>query len=204
MDDRHSPVTTLLAASRAGDPQAVGHLLENYRPLLRVLADREIGMRLQAKVDASDLVQQTMLEAVRALPEFRGASEGEWQAWLRRILARRISHEVRRHRGTLMRGAANEVSIDQSLAQSSQRLRAMLAAEQTSPSQQAMGNERTVAIAAVLDRLPADYREVIVLRNLEGLSHEEVARRMKRSPGAVRMLWLRALARLREELPGEL
>lgn len=177
--------------------------MQNYRPLLRLLADRELGTRLQAKVDASDIVQQAMLEAIRGLSDFRGDSEGEWQAWLRRILARQISREVRRHRGTLKRGAANEVSIDQSLAQSSQRLGAMLAVDQTSPSQHAIGNERAAAVAEVLDRLPADYRKVIALRNLEGLPHEEVARRMNRSVGAVRMLWLRALAQLREELPKE-
>lgn len=201
MDARSSNVTTLLTACRAGDAEAAGRLLETHRSLLRLLADRELGARLQAKVDASDIVQQTMLEAIRGLPAFRGTSEAEWEAWLRRILARRISHEVRRHRGTLMRGAANEISIDQSLAQSSQRLGSMLGANQTSPSQRAIGNERAAAVAEVLDRLPPDYREVIVLRNLESLPHEEVARRMGRSPSAVRMLWMRALARLRDELP---
>lgn len=194
----------LLAACRAGNAEAAGRLLEKYRSLLRLLADQELGARLKAKVDASDVVQQAMLEAIRGLPGFLGASEPEWEAWLRRILARRISHEVRRHRGTLMRGAANEISIDQSLAQSSQRLGAMLRGDQTSPSQRAIGNERAAAVAEVLDRLPPDYREVIVLRNLEGLPHEEVARRMKRSPGAVRMLWLRALAQLRDELPADI
>jgi RNA polymerase sigma-70 factor (ECF subfamily) len=86
------------------------------------------------------------------------------------------------------------------LAQSSQRLGRVLAAPGSSPSQQAMRHEKEVVLADLLARLPDDYREVIVLRNLEGLSHEEVARRMGRNVGAVRMLWTRALARLRQEL----
>jgi RNA polymerase sigma-70 factor (ECF subfamily) len=92
------------------------------------------------------------------------------------------------------------VSLEQALAQSSQRLGEVLAASGSSPSQQAARHEQEVRLADVLARLPADYREVIILRNLEGLSHEEVARRMGRQVGAVRMLWVRALAGLRDEL----
>src|SRR5205807_1438647 len=93
-----------------------------------------------------------------------------------------------------------EVSLEQALAQSSQQLGDMLAASGSSPSRQAVRREQEVILAEVLARLPEDYREVIILRNLEGLTHEEVARRMQRNSGAVRMLWVRALARLREEL----
>ena len=108
--------------------------------------------------------------------------------------------DLRRYRGRQKRDVAREVSLEQSLAESSGRLGSLLAASGTSPSQQAARHEQEVLLAAALARLPDDYREVVILRNLEGLSHEEVARRMDRSAGAVRMLWVRALTRLREEL----
>jgi RNA polymerase sigma-70 factor, ECF subfamily len=92
------------------------------------------------------------------------------------------------------------VSMNQSLLRSSEWLSEALAGSVSSPSLQAARNEQELLLAEVLTRLPDDYREVIVLRNLEGLSHEEVARRMGRGAGAVRMLWVRALARLRQEM----
>lgn len=92
-----------------------------------------------------------------------------------------------------------EVSFDQQLSQSSQRLGDMLAATGTSPSQKVAQREQELLLAGLLDRLPEDYRNVLILRHLEGLSHDDVARRMGRQPGAVRMLWVRALARLRAE-----
>jgi RNA polymerase sigma-70 factor (ECF subfamily) len=177
-------------------------LLERYRDWLLLLARLQIGRRLQGKLDASDLVQLAMLEAVRAGPQFRGESEAEVLAWLRGILAHVLAHEVRRYAGTQQRDVGREVSLEQELTASSARLGALLAAEQTSPSEAAARREQSVVLADALARLPADYREVIVLRNLEGLSHEEVAAQMGRGAGAVRMLWVRALARLRQELQG--
>jgi hypothetical protein len=109
---------------------------------------------------------------------------------------------MRRYHGSQQRDLAREVSLEEALAQSSQRLENLLAASHSSPSQQAAQREQEMLVAAMLARLPEDYREVIILRNFEGLSHEEVARRMNRSIGAVRMLWVRALARLRQELQG--
>jgi RNA polymerase sigma-70 factor (ECF subfamily) len=116
------------------------------------------------------------------------------------VLARVLAHEVRRYHGTLQRDLDREVSFEQALASSSQRLGDLLAASGTSPSQQAARHEQELILAEVLARLPDDYREVILLRNLEGLSHEAIAQHLGRSPGAVRMLWVRALARLRQEL----
>jgi RNA polymerase sigma-70 factor (ECF subfamily) len=174
--------------------------LERYRDWLLLLARLQLDRRLQAKVAASDVVQITLLEAGRAFPQFRGGSEAELLAWLRGILAHVLAHEVRRYAGTQQRDPRREVSLEQELAESSARLGGVLAAEQTSPSEAAARHEQSLALADALARLPADYREVIVLRNLEELSHEEVAARMRRGVGAVRMLWVRALARLRQEL----
>jgi RNA polymerase sigma-70 factor (ECF subfamily) len=190
----------LLQALHSGDAAAQGEILLRYQPWLRLLARLQLDSRFQGKFDPSDVVQQTFLEAYRAFPQFRGQTEPELRAWLRQILAHVLAHEIRRYHGTQQRDLDREVSLDQALAQSSQRLGEMLAAPGSSPSQQAARHEQELLLATVLARLPDDYREVIILRNLEGLSHEEVARRMQRNVGAVRMLWVRALARLREEL----
>jgi RNA polymerase sigma-70 factor, ECF subfamily len=199
LDSLTSP-QTLLAAFRAGRVEAGGELLRRFEAWLKLLARLEIDTQYRGKFDESDVVQQVLLEAVRDLPKFRGLTEAEFTAWLRRILAHVLAHEFRRYRGTQKRDIRQEVSLDQTLQRSSERLGQMLAASISSPSQQAVRGEQELLLADVLDRLPADYREVIILRNLEDLSHEEVARRMGRNVGAVRMLWVRALARLREEV----
>jgi RNA polymerase sigma-70 factor (ECF subfamily) len=190
----------LLSAQRDGDEAARAAVLEPFQPWLRLLARLQIDAEFQGKFDPSDIAQQTMLEAYRDLPKFRGQSEPELLAWLRQILAHVLGHEIRRHRGTQQRDLSREVSLEQSLAQSSLRLGAILADSGPSPSQQAVAREQEVRLAEVLARLPEEYREVIVLRNLEELPHEEIAQRMGRSVGAVRMLWLRALAELRSEI----
>lgn len=190
----------LLDALRRGDAAAQGQILARFQSWLHLLARLQIDSRFQGKFAPSDIVQQTLLEACRGLPQFRGQTEAELSAWLRQILAHVLAHEVRRYRGTQQRDLDREVSLEQSLAESSLRIGAVLAAPGTSPSEQAARHEQEVMLADVLSRLPDDYREVITLRDLEGLPHEEVARRMNRGVGAVRMLWVRALARLRQEL----
>lgn len=174
--------------------------LERYRNWLRFLTRLQVEPRFQAKFDPSDIVQQTMLEAVRDWLSFRGATEAERAAWLRQILARVLLHEMRRFGGVQRRDIDREESLDHALADSSRRLRDALAAPGSSPSEQASRHELELRLADALARLPADYAEVILLRNVEGLSHDDIAQRMGRGVGAVRMLWVRALARLRREL----
>jgi RNA polymerase sigma-70 factor (ECF subfamily) len=193
----------LLDAVRHGDVTGPGQILLRYEPWLKLLARLEVDTRFQGKFSGSDIVQQTLLEACRDLPQFRGGSEGELLAWLRQILAHVLAHEIRRYRGTQQRDIDLEVSLEDSLRQSSLRLGQALADSEPSPSEQAVHREQELRLADVLARLPADYREVIILRNLEGLSHEDVARRMNRGVGAVRMLWVRALAQLRTAMQSE-
>jgi RNA polymerase sigma-70 factor (ECF subfamily) len=181
-----------LRALRQGEPAALDELVRRYRDALLQLARARLGAGLQARFDASDVVQLALLEAVRALPGFRGESEAELAAWLRGVLVQVLAHEVRRHAGTQQREVGREVSVE--------ALAELFPADQTSPSQAADRREQQRRLSEALDRLPADYRAVIVWRNLEGLSHEEVAARLGRGVGAVRMLWVRALARLKEEL----
>jgi RNA polymerase sigma-70 factor, ECF subfamily len=185
--------------SQGNDAEPPDVLLK-YRDWLGLLARMQVGDRYRARFDPSDVVQQTMLEAVRAWPRFRGQTDGELAAWLRQILARVLAHEFRRHGGVKARDLGREVSLDRALAESSYRLGNVLADPATSLGVRIERQEGERRLAEVLERLPADYREVILLRNMEGLSHEEVARRMDRGVGAVRMLWVRALARLRQEI----
>ena len=181
------------------DSPAVAEL-ERYRSWLGLLARLQVEPRFRAKFDPSDIVQQTLLEAVRDWPKFRGRSEAELAAWLRQILAHVLLHEVRHFAGAQRRDVGREISLDQALAESSRQLGAALQAPGSSPSEAASRHELELQLADALACLPADYAEIILLRNVEGLSHEQAAERMGRGVGAVRMLWVRALARLKEEL----
>lgn len=193
-------IRRLLDAVRQGDRSAQEAVLVRFQPWLQLVARLEIDTRLNAKFDPSDIVQQTLLEAHQALPKFRGSSEGELAVWLRQILAHVLAHEARRYHGTQKRDAGREVSLDADLSSSSQRLAVLIAASTASPSQKAIAHEEELRLAEALGRLTDDYREVLILRHLEDLSHAEIARRMNRSVGAVRMLWVRALSALREGL----
>jgi RNA polymerase sigma-70 factor, ECF subfamily len=187
-------------AGQADDSPVAVPQLERHRSWLGLLARLQIEPRYRAKFDPSDIVQQTMLEAVRDWPKFRGGTDAELAAWLRQILAHVLLHEIRRFGGAQRRDVDREISLECALAESSRRLGDALAAPGSSPSEQAGRHELELRLAEALARLPADYAEVILLRNVEGLSHDEIAGRMGRGVGAVRMLWVRALARLRHEL----
>jgi RNA polymerase sigma-70 factor (ECF subfamily) len=190
----------LLRLARAGDGQALGQLLEAYRAYLALLARLQLGRRLPGKVSPSDLVQETFLRAHRDFAQFRGATEKELAGWLRQILATRLAMQVRRYQGTRRRDVRLEQALVDELEQSSQALDRGLAAPQSSPSQQAVRRERAVRLADALQRLPESQREVVILRQLEGLKFPAVAERMGRSLDSVKHLWTRALAQLRREL----
>ena len=188
----------MILEARQGSDIALGPLLEMYRNYLRLLARIEIGRRLQGKLDASDLVQETFLEAHRNFALFRGSDEPQLVGWLRQILAAKVANLVRHYFGTQGRDVRLEQELEGHLDNSSRLLGQELAASLTSPSQQAVRREQSVLLADALEQLPADYREVLVLRHLEGLTFPEVARRMNRTQDSVEKLWLRGLARLRQ------
>lgn len=199
MNEPHSPAE-LISRCRNGDAQAREKLFEVYRPYLQLLAQGQLGRHLRAKCDASDLVQQTLLEAHRDFGAFQGVHEAELLAWLRRILAHNLFNEARRF-AARQRDTAREVSLEQmqqGLDRSSLTLGGCLATSDPSPSSIAAQDEAALRLAETLAKLPEDYRSVIVLRVLEGLSAEEVGQHLNRSPGAIRMLQMRALAALRE------
>src|SRR6516164_6162344 len=191
---------TLLQRARAGDVPALGPLLERYRTYLVVLARVQIGRRLQGKVDASDVVQEAFLGAYRDFPQFRGTTTKEFLGWLRQILASLLANLVRHYQGTQRRDIRLERQLAIELDQSSQALDRGLVMPQSSPSQQAIRREQSVLLAEALGRLPEEWRELLILRHLEGLTFPEVARSMGRTVDSVKKQWPRALAGLRRLL----
>jgi RNA polymerase sigma-70 factor (ECF subfamily) len=194
------PLGWLLRA-QGGDPSATGKLLEQYRNYLHLLARTMVGAAMRSRVEPSDIVQETYLDAVRDFPQFRGGSERELMAWLRQILVRNVTDQVRGHLAH-GRDVRREESLELMLERSSQSLHDVLAAGISSPSAQAARREQSLLVAEAMSRLPEDYRDVIIYRNLRGMKFEEVAAAMGRSSGAVRMLWARALEQLAAELGG--
>lgn len=172
---------------------------ERFRGYLSALARLHINPALAAKLDASDLVQQTLLKAHQARGQFRGGSSGEMAAWLRQILARTLADGVRDLRRD-KRDAGRERSLQAALDESSCRLEQWLAAEQTTPSMRADRNERLLALADALAELPDDQREALLLKHCQGLSVAAVAARLGRTPAAVAGLLRRGLEQLRGQL----
>jgi len=189
----------LLVQARAGDAAARGRLLELYRNYLRLMARSLISQPLRARLDASDLVQETFLKAQRDFPSFLGSTEPELVAWLRQILVRSLADQVRQHRAR-RRDYRREEPMDVLLDRSSLAIQAQLAAPLSSPSSHSSRREQAVLLADALEKMPADYREVFLLRNLERIPFDEIATRMNRSSGAVRMLWTRAIKKLSQLL----
>ncbi len=173
--------------------------LERFRNYLRLLARLQLDARLQAKLDASDIVQQTLLQAHEHRDQFHGTSEAELAGWLRTILANTLAAAVRRY-STEARDLANERALQDSLAESSARLEGWLAAEQSSPSERVMRVEELVRLAGALAQLPADQREVIELHHLKGWQVAQIAEAVQRTKPAVMGLLFRGLKKLRELL----
>lgn len=199
MSNSANPEELIAAASQGGD-ERLGRLLALYRNYLRLLARIEIGGRLQAKVDASDLVQETMLEAHKNFPQFRGATEAEFTAWLRQIMAGVVCGLLRRYFGTQKRDIQLERNFRENPGNSSMLFEKGFVDLRSSPSQQASRREQAVLLADALENLPKDYREVLVLRHMEGLTFPDIANRMERTQDSVEKLWVRGLARLRKEM----
>jgi RNA polymerase sigma-70 factor (ECF subfamily) len=186
----------LIERARREEPGALDRLLGSYRNYLRLLARTGIDASLQGKADPSDLVQDALLKAALRFGQFRGATDAELAGWLRQVMARCLADFVRRYR-TEGRRAGREQSLDRLLDRSSQAMERVLATDKSSPSESAQRRDLGVVLSDALAELSEEHRDVIVLHHLEGLGWGEVARRMGRTAGAVRMLWTRALKQLR-------
>ena len=177
------------------DPEIVA----KYEPYLRMLARTQMRRAYQAKLGASDMVQQAMLQAVQGLDGFRGGTEAEFRGWLRQILARHLCHLDRDlHRDK--RDIRREQSMEQKLAQSSLRLEGLLAGDGPTPSQNVALGENVIKVAEAVERLPQSQREAVRLHYLEGMKLGEVAEQLDKSTGAIAGLLHRGMKTLRQQL----
>jgi RNA polymerase sigma-70 factor (ECF subfamily) len=174
-----------------------GIALDRFRGYLLLLAQQNWDSRLQAQYDPSDVVQQTLLEAHEKWQQFRGSGEAELAAWLRTVLAHNLA-DVYRRLGRGKRDPGLERSLELALEESSSRLEKCLAADQSSPSEQAAKRELLLRMADGLSRLSPAQREAVTLHHLQGLSLAELAERLKRSEASVAGLLRRGLKKLRE------
>jgi RNA polymerase sigma-70 factor (ECF subfamily) len=187
----------LLRQARRGDTKAVGQLLEQHRESLRRLAERQLQGRVGVRVAASDVVQQTFLEAHRNFNQFAGGGEAELASWLRRILQHNIAGVIRDHALLQKRSVRREQSLNDSQARPETPQE--VAADQSSPSQRAIRGEDEDQLAQAMAALPTDQREAVRLRHLQGWPLERIATHMGRSVAATAGLIKRGMQALREE-----
>jgi RNA polymerase sigma-70 factor (ECF subfamily) len=170
--------------------------LEQFRDYLLLLARLRLPAQVRSKLDASDVVQQTLLEACQDLDRSRGWNPAQQAAWLRRILLRNLANAVR-DLGRACRDVGRERSLEAAAADSSAQLEKWLAAEEASPSDHAERNEQAVRLARALAQLPEAQREAVVLRHLQGWPLADISRQLGRSAAAVAGLLHRGLDQLR-------
>ena len=179
-----------------GDASAAAILFDRHLPKLRADARRGIPAKLRAKVGESDVVQEAYLRAYLTLGSFEDRGDGSFARWLRGILGNRIAYEVRRHLAAGKRDARREVRLRSTTRHFDPPARG------PSPSAVVVAAEQSGALRQVIESLPDDYRTVIQLVHMEGLTLVEAGERLDRSADAARMLYSRALARLSERLGG--
>lgn len=191
----------LIQGAQQGDDECREELFTLCRDYLGLMARAQIESCIRAKVDASDLVQQTLLEAYRDFDHFTGESSKEWIAWLKRILTHNATDYIRRYRLSKKRQVGREVPIRRP---GDTDVLGFGAPEPKgdveTPSEVLMRADDELRVAAAMMHLSEDHREVVMLRNFQHLSFNEVAERMERTRPAVQMLWMRALKCLEVEL----
>ena len=201
MNDGLSDTAIWIREAREGSSDALGRVLETCRNYLLLIANKELAQELKAKAGASDLIQETFVEAQRDFPRFQGSTDDELRAWLRQILLNNVSNVARSFRDTGKRNIALEMSLGAD--QGSSIAPFPIAAEDPTPSENMMSLELTEKVMSAIEELPADYRDVIMMRYKSDLGFDVIAERMGRSENAVRKLWFRALEKLEEKLSDE-
>jgi RNA polymerase sigma-70 factor (ECF subfamily) len=182
----------LLRQARDGSQEAKNRLFERYRDYLMLIAHSALDPRLLACGGPSDLVQETFLDAQHNFHQFQGDDPQELGRWLRSLLRDNVAE--------FMRHVGREQSQDGEIQQAGE---AHLPDDAFSPSENAAVSEQEQVLRQALDRLPEEYRQVILLRQMQQCAWAEIAQQMDRSVGAVHKLWVRALEHLRRQLPRE-
>jgi RNA polymerase sigma-70 factor (ECF subfamily) len=203
-DERH-----LLERARDGDPQAVNDIFARHRDRLRRMVELRLDWRLQARVDASDVIQDAFLDVARRLPDYLRQPNLPLFLWLRLVVAERLCALRRHHLGTHMRDAGREVplALDAMPAPSSAALAAHLLGRHTSPTQAAVRAERVLRVQEALNALEPIDREILSLRHCEQLSRAEAAAVLGIEEAAAAQRYVRALKRLKNvlaDMPGGL
>src|SRR5262245_37362986 len=198
MDDSLTP-NQLLEQALQGDREALGRLLEAQRAALHRLAQRQVEGRIAVRVDASDVIQQTFLEAYRSFPQFAGRDARELSAWLHRILDHKVAAAIRDHTLLAKRNLGRERSMDDSQGGGTP-LKQELDAGLSSPSQKAIRGEEVASLSQALTALPEDQREAVRLRHLEGWKLADIARHLGRTPLATAGLIKRGMQALRRQM----
>ena len=192
-------VKALLEQARGGDREALGRLLEAQRGALHRLAQRQLEGPIAVRVAASDIIQQTFLEAHRSFQQFAGQSARELVAWLQCILDHKVAGAIRDHAFLQKRNVHRDRSLDDSHGGAAS-LKQELDAGHSSPSEKAMRGEEAQLLSRALTLLPDDQREAVRLRHLEGWALADIARHLGRSPAATAGLIKRGMQALRRQL----
>jgi RNA polymerase sigma-70 factor (ECF subfamily) len=186
----------LLLAARSGSNSSLGQLLQGYRDYLNLLADEELGSAIKVKASASDLVQDSFLEAKRDFRQFTGQSTEEFQAWLRRLMLNNVANVIRSFQGTEKRDISKETPASRCDLYGTRPL----AGESKTASSIVMQNELLDVLQLAIQKLPGHYQDVIQWRNYDRASFEDIGTRLERSAEAARKLWVRAVELLQQEL----
>jgi RNA polymerase sigma-70 factor (ECF subfamily) len=188
---------SLLLQAQSGDRRAFDELFARHRAALRRAVELRLDAKLRARVDPSDVVQETHLEAYQRLPDYLERRPMPFRLWLRKTAYERLLKVQRQHLKTAKRAAGREVALPQ---ESSMLLAEELLATGPTPSQQVARKELARRLRSALGELPASQREVLLMRNFEGLSYQEVAYILDIDAAAARKRYGRALLQLRRRL----
>jgi RNA polymerase sigma-70 factor (ECF subfamily) len=197
-----SQVARLIGLSRQGDDSAREQLIAVYRPYLRLLAGRKLPKLIHKRADGSDIVQQTLVDAVRGLPDFRGHTEGEFTAWMLKLLEHNLLQSARRNTAG-KRDVRREVQEPGSDG-SAQLVWHTLSGHAAAPQNSVFRGEAALLLAQALEKLPEDQRTAVELRYLAQETLERIAAEMGKTPSAVSGLIRRGVETLRQHLPLEL
>lgn len=183
----------LLQLAKGGDVEASTAIVESYRAFVERLASDAMVAALNGRLSSQDIAQDTMVEAWRGLPGFRGGSDRELRAWFSALVRNKLVDAQRRHMGTLKRDVGQEVRLhDIQPPESPER----------SPSSHARAIETDAELWAAVNQLSPSDRRLLELRYRDRLSHSEIAKKLTKTETAVRKQWSRVLAQLESKLGG--
>ncbi len=177
---------------RNGDQQALGEMLDSLRPYVRIIVRSVSRGKSQTVADESDLIQESLMQATRSCHSFQGESQAEWLGWLRTITIRTTNQILQsQHRRSVSATPAAELGT-------------VIEHRAVVPCEQLQQHETADRMALALARLPEEMQQILLARVVESLDYQVIAKRMNRSPGAVRILFLRSLRRLKAVWHSEL